>query len=184
MEKKKNKISLAIMVRAGFLVAISIVMTRFAYVMLPVAGVGALRISFGEVPLMISGVMFGPMVGALTGIAADLIGFLINPQGPYYPGFTLSSALWGIIPGLFVIYFKSRKNDENIYSFNKMLIIAFVTTIIVSVLLNTLWLSQLFGRGFMVLLPTRLIASIINIPIYAFVISYLMKYLKQFANLD
>ncbi|MDG2866037.1 hypothetical protein P7M39_24730, partial [Vibrio parahaemolyticus] len=59
-----------------------------------------------------------------------------------------------------------------------------VTTIIVSVLLNTLWLSQLFGRGFMVLLPTRLIASIINIPIYAFVISYLMKYLKQFANLD
>lgn len=182
MDKKREKISLNTMVRAGFLVAISIVMTRFAYVMIPLAGVGALRISFGEVPLMMSGVMFGPMVGALTGIAADIIGFLINPQGPYYPGFTISSALWGVIPGLFVIYFKSRKKDMNIYSFKNMLIPSIVTTIIVSVLLNTLWISQLYGKGFFILLPTRLVASLISMPIYAFIISYLMKFLRQFAN--
>ncbi len=182
MDKKKVNISSRNVVMAGFLVAISIVMTRFAYVMLPLAGVGALRISFGEVPLMISGIMFGPLVGALTGVAADIVGFLINPQGPYYPGFTLSSALWGFIPGLFIIYFRKNKTSKNIFSYRNMLITSIFTTVVVSILLNTLWISQLYGKGFFILLPARLIAGLISIPIYAFIISYLIKFIKQYIN--
>lgn len=182
MDRKKVNISSRNMVMGGFLVAISIVMTRFAYVMIPLAGVGALRISFGEVPLMISGIMLGPLVGALTGVAADIVGFLINPQGPYYPGFTLSSALWGVIPGLFILYFRKNKTSKNLFSYRNMLITSIFTTVVVSILLNTLWISQLYGKGFFILLPARLIAGLISIPIYAFIISYLMKFIKQYIN--
>ena len=87
--RTKQKFDIRTIVKAGFLVAISVVMTRFAYIMLPIGGVQGLRISFGELPIMLSGFLFGPVVGGITGIAADLIGVLVNPQGAYFPGFTI-----------------------------------------------------------------------------------------------
>lgn len=59
----------------GLLTAVSIVLTRFFGVMLPIAGANALRLSFGEAPVMLAGVLFGPASGALAGVAADLVGF-------------------------------------------------------------------------------------------------------------
>lgn len=170
------------MVKAGFLVAISIVMTRFAYIMVPLAGVSALRISFGDVPLIMSGFMFGPVVGGLTGLAADIIGFLINPQGPYHPGFTLSSILWGVIPGLWMLLWIKRTSFEERYSFKKILLAVATTAAIVSLGLNTYWLSNLYGKGFFILLPTRILATIISIPIHSALIKYLMKFLRGFMD--
>jgi len=177
---KKKKMDVRIMVKAGFLVAISIVMTRFAYIMVPLAGVSALRISFGELPLMLSGMIFGPLVGGLTGLAADIIGFLINPQGPYHPGFTLSSILWGVIPGIIMYALKGKKGYDKLFSFKNIFLAVAVVTIVVSLGLNTYWLSNLFGRGFIVLLPTRFLAAIISIPLNAIILKYLLKYLKGF----
>ena len=91
MITKKNNMDIRTVVKAGSLVAISIVMTRFVSIMVPIGGAQGLRISFGEVPIILAGYMFGPVVGGITGIAADILGMLINPQGPYYPGFTISS---------------------------------------------------------------------------------------------
>lgn len=170
------------MVKAGFLVAISIVMTRFAYIMVPLAGVQALRISFGDVPLMMSGFMFGPVVGGMTGLAADIIGFLINPQGPYHPGFTLSSILWGVIPGLWMLLWSKRTSFEERYSLKKILLAVATTAAIISLGLNTYWLSNLYGKGFFILLPPRILATIISIPIHSALIKYLLKFLRGFMD--
>lgn len=178
MLRTKNKIDVRTMVKAGFLVAISIVMTRFVYIMLAPAGVQALRISFGDVPLMLSGILFGPLVGGLTGLAADLIGFLINPMGPYHPGFTLSSILWGALPAFVFIMLRGNKTFEKSLSFKNIVIAVVITTITVSLLLNTYWLSRLYGKGFLVLLPTRFIAALISIPLHSTIIRALVKYLK------
>ncbi|MCR3956206.1 MAG: folate family ECF transporter S component [Gudongella sp.] len=180
MRRKTAKINVRTMVKAGFLVAISIVMTRFAYVMVPLAGVSALRISFGDLPLMLSGMMFGPLVGGLTGFSADIIGFLINPQGPYHPGFTLSSILWGVIPGLVFYRFRGERDYEKVYSYKNIVLAVLLVTVVVSLGLNTYWLSTLYGRGFIVLLPTRVLAALISIPLHTVIIKYLMKYLRRF----
>lgn len=182
MKREGGKINLRTMVKAGFLVAISIVMTRFAYIMVPLAGVSALRISFGDVPLMMSGFMFGPLVGGLTGLAADIIGFLINPQGPYHPGFTLSSILWGVIPGLFMYMYGNKGSYESKFSFKKILLAVAVTAAIISLGLNTYWLSNLYGKGFFILLPTRIVAALLSIPLHSLIIKYLLKYLKNYAS--
>lgn len=180
MEKKKSKISVQTTVKAGFLVAISIVMTRYVFIMLPLAGVGVLRISFGYLPLMLSGIMFGPLVGGLTGLAADLIGVLIAPQGPYHPGFTLSSVLWGVIPGLVYLRFKGSKNYDKVYSYKNIFIAVILVYVIVSLGLDTYWLSRLYGKGFIILFPTRLIAAIISIPLHTFILRHLMKFMRSF----
>ncbi len=171
------------LVYAGFLTAISIVLTRFLAVMVPLAGLPTLRLSFGEIPLMISGLLFGPIVGGISGLAADLIGVMINLQGPsIHPGFTLSSILWGLIPGLYGIYLKTRTKEANPFSIRNVTIIVSICIILISLGLNTYWLSNLFGKGFMVLLPGRALSAIVNIPLQSFMITTLIKHLKRIVN--
>lgn len=178
MQRKTRSIDTRTMVKAGFLTALSIVLTRFMYIFIPLGGAQTLRISFGEVPLMMSGLLFGPIVGGMTGVAADLIGVLINSQGAFHPGFTLSSMLWGLIPGLLIMLFKNSGSYEKTYSFKNVFVIVLVAYVAVSLLLNTIWLSQLFGKGFMILIPGRLINAVVSVPIISIVITALLKYLK------
>ncbi|MBC8590727.1 folate family ECF transporter S component [Wansuia hejianensis] len=174
---RKKGISTKVMVQAGFLVAVSIVLTRFLVIM----PTNTLRIGLGEVPLMISGFLFGPIVGGIVGAAADLTGIVINPQGPPHFGFTLSSMLWGIIPGLFVaLHSKRRKGDP--YTKLNITVTVSICIIIISLGLNTYWLSNLYGKGFLVMLPERLMSAIISIPLQSIIIISLMKYLKNVAT--
>ena len=103
----KSRLSTKTLTQAGFLTAISIVLTRFVSVMIPLAGgLPTLRLGFGELPIIMSGLLFGPFVGGMVGLIADLIGAWAFPQGPFFPGFTLSSMLWGILPGIYGVYFE------------------------------------------------------------------------------
>lgn len=172
--QKKKKISTTTMVQAGFLVALSIVLTRIL-VFMPT---NTLRISLGNIPLMLSGFLFGPVVGGITGAAADLIGIAINPQGPPHFGFTFSSMMWGIIPGLYLSLFKSRSKG-NIYSKLHIILVVILCDVIISLGLNTYWLSNLYGKGFLVMLPARITTVLVSIPIESVIIITLMKYLKN-----
>lgn len=174
-----KKINTKSLVQAGFLVAISIVMTRFLYFFVPIAGLPTIRISFGEIPLMISGLLFGPVVGGISGLAADLIGVVVNSQGAFHPGFILSSMLWGVIPGIFGMYFKSKAKNKNPFTVKNISLTVAASFIIISLGLNTIWLSGLFGKGFMVLFPGRVIAAIFNIPLQSFIINMLIKHLRR-----
>ena len=145
----------------GLLTAISIVLTRVFGFIIPIAGVGALRISFGEIPIMLSGILFGPIGGAVTGVAADLIGYAINSHGgAFFPGFTLTAALTGFIPGLLLS--KRRK----VLQWWQVGLTVLITDLIAGVFLNTVWLTIMFGQGFFVLLPARLLARLVTLPIY------------------
>ncbi|MBN2898309.1 MAG: folate family ECF transporter S component, partial [Clostridia bacterium] len=73
--------STSVLVKAGLLAALSIVFTRVFSFMIPLAGLPALRIGFGTLPITISGILFGPLVGGLVGMVSDLVGFMINPMG-------------------------------------------------------------------------------------------------------
>src|SRR5690554_2478486 len=145
----------------GLLTAISIVLTRIFGVVVPVAGVGALRLSFGEIPIILAGVLFGPAGGALTGLASDLIGYIINSHGgAFFPGFTLSAALTGFLPGW--ILFRHR-SSLGLWQVGATVLL---TDLIAGVLLNTLWLTILYGQGFFVILPMRVLARLVTLPIY------------------
>lgn len=176
MKKNKKSINTNTMVKAAFLTALSIVLTRFLSIMV----LPSIRLGFGTVPIFISGILFGPAVGGLTGIAADLIGVLINPMGPvFHPGFTFSAFLNGAIPGLFMIYFRKNLKNGNGISFLRILMVEVFLGISNGILLNTLWLTQVLGKAYLILLPARALSVLINVPIRTIITFNILKYFKN-----
>lgn len=173
-----KKVKTRTLTQAAFLVALSIALTRFGSIMV----LPTLRIGFGDTPIMLSGMLFGPIVGGISGIAADLLGIMINPQGPPHLGFTLSSSLWGVISGLYVIYFKKQDIKTNVFSTARVAIIVITCYLVISVGLNTYWLSQLYNKGVIIMLPGRVLSAAINVPIQIIIITYLGRYLKNIAS--
>ena len=158
----------------GLLTAVSIVLTRVFGLMVPIAGVGALRLSFGEIPIL-AGMLFGPAAGALTGLASDLIGYLINSHGgAFFPGFSLSAALTGLIPGLLL-----HQRWANLEYWQVGLAVL-ITDLIAGVFLNTLWLTILYRQGFFIILPMRLLARLVTLPIYTVAVLWISRAYKAY----
>lgn len=182
MRIRRSKINIRHMVMAAFLTALSIVLTRFLSVILPIAGLPTIRVGFGRAPIVMSGLLFGPLLGGLTGAAADLIGVLINPMGTYHPGFTISAILDGLIPGLIAIFYRRKLVGRSHITLRRVFTVELILTILNSIVLNTLWLTQLLGKGYMILLPARVINAVINLPIQTIMIYTILRFLTTMVD--
>ena len=91
---KKHNFTYQLVVMA-FLVALEIIFTRFLSINLPIA-----RIGFGFLPVAITAIMFGPIWAALCYTVGDLLGMMIFPTGQFFPGFTLSAFITGLLYGI------------------------------------------------------------------------------------
>ncbi len=113
MKKQGTRISIfgtvKTMTAAAMLTAMSVVIGIICKTLLNFGG-GLYRITFENLPILISGIMFGPIVGGVVGIATDLISYLLSPQ-IYPPNYivTLGAFSTGIISGFLSRYvFKKR----------------------------------------------------------------------------
>lgn len=85
-----------------------------------------IKLDFGAVPIiMVIGILFGPIAGAIAGFSVDFIQFLIAPQfGPYNFIIALAFVIYGALPGL-LFFIKSEK-----INIGATIITVFVTYII------------------------------------------------------
>ena len=165
------KISSHKITNMGFLIALSIILTRIASVRIAIGGVEGIRIGLGKFPVVLGGILFGPLAGGLIGGFSDLLGYIINPIGAYMPHFTLTSALIGIIP---VVVLRLFKRTEEIKTTELGFSIA-MGHIITSLIMIPYFLHTIFGIPWVVLMPARIIAAPFNILIYTYIIKILLK---------
>ena len=157
----------------AMLTAMSIAATRLLGVQIG----SVLRLSFGGIPIIIAGLMFGPVAGGIVGALADVIGFMINPMGgAFFPGFTLSAALTGALPPLF---FGSGKHNLTAL---RLFVAVALTQIITNVFMNTLWIYMLIGDVVWVYFPGRVMAQAVMIPLYSVILMAVLK-VKPIAQL-
>ena len=154
MEKKSATSRLVIM---AVLIAMEIILTRFCSINTPI-----LRIGFGFLPVAMMGIMFGPVWAAAGYAIGDLLGMLIFPSGAYFPGFTLTAFLTGLVFGLFL------HNRE--ITWKRVLPASLIIILGCNLILDTLWLSILMGDGFIALLPTRIFKCAVMLPIHLILI--------------
>ncbi len=80
----------------ALLIALEVILARFV---LPMPK-ETIRLSIEAVPIFIAGMLFGPVAGALVGLAGDFIGCLFSSYG-FNPIFCVPPILYGVIGGFF-----------------------------------------------------------------------------------
>ena len=143
--KKRLSNNLQLLAVSATLAAISIVCGK--YLALSVGNV--LRFSFENLPILLAGMMFGPITGMLVGVVADLIGcvmvaYAINPL------VTVGAACIGLFGGLL---FRFTKKLPLLW---QTCITVIVTHLIASVVVKTYGLLQYYDMPFYVLMLWRL----------------------------
>lgn len=137
-----------------------------------------IRIGFFGIPNRVIELLFGPLVGGVFGGTLDIIRYVVRPTGPFFVGFTISEIVSGVIYGLF-LYKKP-------VTLKRIALAGLVEKVVVNCALNTVWLSMLYGKGFMVLLSARIIKNLIMWPIDAIILfailTYTVKLIKPHMN--
>jgi len=137
----KNKTTKQITLLALF-TAIEIVISRFLSF-----SVWNMKIGLAFIPVMLAAYLVGPVGGLIVGGLSDFLGAILFPIGAYFPGFTATAALTGLVFGL---CFYKKINLPRI-------ILAVVSTqLVCGLLLNSWFISVLYGSPFTGLLVTRL----------------------------
>ena len=108
----RNK-SLVITVQCALLLAVGLVFRYFSQ-MIPIAGVGGMRLSISVFFTRIPAILFGPFYGAAVGGLSDFLGWLIRPdEGAYIFPMTLTAALGGFLAGIIFKYIKNIHITNN-----------------------------------------------------------------------
>ena len=125
------------------------------------------KITFTFIPNNFAYYLFGPFVGIIYGAAMDVLNYFANPSGEFFFGFTASAVVSGLIYGL-LLY-------KRPLSMKRIIVANIIKMLTVDILMNTLWLSMLYGNAFMVLLPVRALKELIMLPVETIVLFSVIK---------
>ena len=148
--KANNIGNLKIMLTAAIFSAISIVCGKF----LAISVGDTLRFSLENLPIILSGVIFGPTVGAFTGLVADIVGCILRGYA-INPILTLASVLIGFLAGA-VYYILNKLNFHLQLAFTIL-----ICHTIGSVIIKTIGLCLWYATPFYATLISRIVNYII-----------------------
>lgn len=155
----------------AMLIALNIILSRFLSI-----SAWNIKIGFAFVPVVFAALYLGTWQAALVGALGDFIGANLFPIGAYFPGFTMTAALVGMTYGLCL------HKKQNL---PRILAAVLITEICGSLLLNTLWISILYGSPFLPLMATRAfqcllmgIVEVVIIRILAGLVPHLQRTIK------
>ncbi len=117
---------------AAMLVAVSCILSFLKFAVGP-----NVNVTFFFLPIAIGAMYLGALPAAAIGGIADILGCLIMPTGPYFPGFTLNAAITGLVYGAF---FKGQKPK-----LWKVIVARLALMVVVDLILTPLWLNILYS---------------------------------------
>ena len=154
--------SLPSLAGAAMLVAMEVLL-HFLF-MIPLSE--TLRISFSFVASAMIGMLYGPVMGMGCGAIADILRYMIKPMGAYFPGYTLTAILSGLVYGLFL--YKNKATLLRIIGAKS------IVNIILNGGLNTLWSTIISGTPYWVLFTTRITKNCIFLVIESAILFLLL----------
>ena len=161
----KTKNHLRQLAAAAFLVALSIVCGK--YLAVPVGTV--MRFSFENLPLILAGMLFGPAIGALTAVAADLLGCLFRGYA-INPFITVASMSVGLVSGMVAWIFGNQKKW-----YFKVIFSVFLAHTVGNVIIKTFALHSMMGTPLSVLFAERIVTYIMTASVECVIIILLLQ---------
>lgn len=158
--------SVQCLVTAGLLIAVKFGLDLFTIQITPF-----LHLSFEFLAIAVIGLLYGPTVGAMCGGLSDIVNYILNPKGTFFPGFTFAAIVGGLIYGL-VLYKKK-------VTIKRCIIANVCVVLIVDIVLNTIFLNMLYGKSMAVLLPPRLAKNLLMIPINVIMMNFVLRLVEK-----
>ncbi len=173
--KEQLTFSTTQMATVGVLVALYVIINRFCSI-----NVWNLSIGLTFIPLAVAAILMGPLKAGLVGGLGDFIGAIIFPFGPYFPGFTLTAFLKGIVFGV-ALYKKA--------SFVRILSSSAIVEFVLSLFLQSFWIFYLYGaKTYPAIVASRLIQVvplfILELVVITIISKTLIERLEPFFQLD
>ena len=149
MKKRLNIITLAAM-----FTAMSVVIGIFCKNFLNFGG-GLFRITFENLPIILSGIVFGPIIGAVVGVASDMVSYFLSAQ-VYPPNLivTFGAATVGAVSGIVARFIIKKRG------YAQIIVSGVVAHLLGSVIIKSIGLYQFYG-----------VAILWRIPLYVFIVS-------------
>ena len=151
------KISTRRLAVSALLLALDVLFVRVLALNTPV-----MKIGLGFAAIAFCAMAYGPWWAALVSALGDLLGSVLFPTGAYFPGFTLTAALTGLIFGL-VLY----KRPSGLA---RAALAAALNCVLVSYLANSALIAFISGAAYTALLATRAVQLAVMLPVQCAVI--------------
>lgn len=121
-------------------------------------GTGLFRITFENLPILISGIFYGPIVGAILGVATDLISYLLSPQ-TYPPNLVVTAGAMavGLVSGLTSRFLVKRPG------YMKIIVSGALAHIVGSMIIKPIGLFQFYGYAVLFRIPLYLLIAPLEI---------------------
>ena len=140
----KNRFSTKMLATLSILVAMEVIIARFG----TIRPTESIKISLDFIPIVIAAILYGPVPAVIMSILADVLGAFLFPVGPFFPGFTLTAAVTGLIYGL--LLHKSQ-------SMPRVVCAVVLQQLVCSMVINTFWLHVLYGLPYLPTMAARLV---------------------------
>ena len=160
-----KKLNTRMIAMIGMFVAVEVVLSRFLSINTPFVKIG-----FAFVPCALCAMLFGFGPTVALEVVADLLGATLFPSGSFFPGFTLTAALRGASYGLLL-----HKKQNPV----RVLLVVLFNQLVLGLVVNTLWISILYGSPFGALMVTRLAQCLPLIPVEFVIITAIAKFGKR-----
>ena len=122
-----------------------------------------LTVSFAFLPIYLAGMILGWGGATIVALISDLVGALLFPVNNFFPGYTLTTSLTGLIAGLTLYRRDGVKVDRHFMI--RLLICVILVTGLLNGGLNTLWVMIMTGSASNVIIPVRIVKQLIMAPI-------------------
>jgi len=154
---------------AAVLAALHLILNQFTIPVSPM-----LEIGFDFLTQAATGYLCGPWVAALSGFGTDILGYFLRPNGGYFPGFTLSAVLQGMVYGFF--YFKKPVTVPRIIACKA------VVTVLFNFFLTPLWLHMMYGQAFVLLSTMRFFKNAVKFPLDVALLFLVLSTCQRYAQ--
>lgn len=187
MSKSKTKYNTLLICHLAIFTALEIILNRTLSI-----NTEAFKIGFAFVPVALCAMLYGPGWAAAVAAISDITGALLLPLGPYHPGITLCAVMMALSFGFFLnkrpFYNVGTGNSlvswSRIRLFPNIIVPTLLNCLIFGLLLNTVWLSMLYGsRTYWGWFVYRIPQYTVLIPVYIIILPILVKFAEKYRKI-
>ena len=153
----KKSISVRHITLSAMLIAMSVVVGIFCKSVLNFGG-GLFRVTFENLPIILSGIIFGPVMGMAVGLASDIISYLLSGQAyPLNILVTVGAGAIGLVSGLVARFVVKKRGNTHI------ILSAAAAHVVGSMIIKPIGLYQFYNIAVLWRIPLYLVIAPLEI---------------------